>query len=274
MLKNFRSHTIVFKSYFGSTSRGTVYEEAQILSEAAIQLLRRGTQLQEQFGQFLEQTEQTCTVALQTDHVRIGPSTVCDGKGLFATEALKRGQFLGFYPLHAVGAVGRNGTHRWTWLGDRSHFDAAARDPSLHHFGQNLNHPSLRWPGQIFIDVNPHRPLIPGWLGHIINDCNVCLNGDHNELRRYFSVCLERVNCFCVPLGPPPVMAYVTSAPVAKGDELLTSYFPAFWLPQRYLITTHTLLLEHTLGWTCHAAGRRCNGSEPVLRLPKLTRYT
>ena len=84
---------------------------------------------------------------------------------------------------------------------------------------------------ELFIDVAPHRPLQAGWLGHMINDAGACHSGQNEDLLHYLQQCCERTNCFNVPLGPPPFMASVTTTSVRKGDELLTSYLPSFWLP-------------------------------------------
>ena len=129
-----------------------------------------------------------------------------------------------------------------TWP-QHAHFFRNPDEEVVEDYVQSLSHPSLlalieslrdgndleaAMP-ELFIDVAPHEPR-PGWLGHLINDADACQSGDHDEVLRYLRRGCADVNCFNVPLGPPPLMAFVTSQRVKQGEELLTSYFPGFWV--------------------------------------------
>ena len=200
-------------------------------------MLRGVTKLQKQFDSVVRQPG---FEALRTEgRVHIGRSSVCDERGLFASADLDTGTFLGFYPVHAVGVVVQArphapgfaaGIHHWAWPQERAYFEAAAAEDDSRDFGQYLTHSSLRSPDEMFVDVSVRAPDLDGWLGHIINDADSCDSGSYEEVTAYLSTCCEWANCFNVPLGPAPLMAYVTTTRVAKGEELLTSYFPSFWL--------------------------------------------
>ena len=208
-----------------------------LLHREAIRLLLSATRLQQSFCDFAQQPG---AAALRTeDVVHVADSTVCDGRGLFASADLQAGRFLSFYPVHATGVVDERGLHRWTHSSSVAHFETSAADDEQHHFTQSLTHDDVLRLAEssfsaadlpLFIDVNPDQSLQPGWLGHLINDVDVCRSGDDEEVHRYYGSCYERANCFNVPLGPAPLMAYVTTTHVPKGEELLTAYFPAFWL--------------------------------------------
>lgn len=238
----------------------------------ALRLLLAATQLQQQFDGFVQQAG---AEALRSeDRVRVARSSVCDESGLFASADLEAGQVVGFYPVHAVGMGDDRGLHRWVLPQDASHFEEAANDPDQHHYLQGLTHPPVlqlvsRCAAQgMFIDISPHRPLQPCWLGHIINDVAVCRSGEANVLH-YLRAGLERANCFNVPLGPAPLMCYVTTAPVRAGEELLTSYFPSFWLSADELPDLES---SHRLSRRRRGASRR-GASRSRRELIALTRH-
>ena len=50
------------------------------------------------------------------------------------------------------------------------------------------------------------------------------------QVLAYYAASAARKNCVLVPLGPAPLMAYVTTRPVAAEEELLTCYGADYWL--------------------------------------------
>ena len=217
----------------------------EIVRLEAVRLFIGAAGLQQRWEILLKSSHSAAALRSCIHGVHVAHSTVCRGRGLFASADLEPGSIVGFYPVHAVGIACAQGLHRWMWPSDADSFREAAQDPERQHCVQTLTHKSLEQlvqsshaaaammeepPVEIFIDACD-RPLQNGWLGHIINDADVCQSGDEEEVIRYLRRGCELSNCFNVPLGPAPLMASVTTRRVCRNEELLTSYFPSFWLP-------------------------------------------
>jgi SET domain len=84
--------------------------------------------------------------------------------------------------------------------------------------------------GLLYIDVNPQRPLVPGWMSHLVNDGATVLVNTEQGVLDYYSASRAAKNCVHVPFGPSPILATVTTRKVKKGQELLTTYGCTYWL--------------------------------------------
>ena len=58
----------------------------------------------------------------------------------------------------------------------------------------------------------------------------MCADASEAEVVRYCETSRAGKNCVLVPLGPAPLMAYVTTRSVGVGEELLTTYGCEYWL--------------------------------------------
>lgn len=95
-------------------------------------------------------------------------------------------------------------------------------------FSLHAKHTSSETP--IFIDVNPNIERTAGWQGSLVNDGDVCVSSSEDEVVRYYETSRARKNCVLVPIGPSPLMAYVTTRAVNAGEELLTTYGCEYWV--------------------------------------------
>lgn len=156
------------------------------------------------------------------------------GLGFFAKKNLKSGTIVSFYPAHSLGVDGQafvSGCPE-----DQEYFQAHPADQSsyLHCTDQPLfQRTSLLAPSSdelLFLDVNPHKEVVPGWVSQYINDGAVVKANSEQGLLDYYRDSGLKKNCIHIPWGPSPVMATVTTKKVKKGQELLTSYGGTYWL--------------------------------------------
>ena len=109
------------------------------------------------------------------------------------------------------------------------------------HHGSNDFSFSIEDPSEQYtFDVNPNRPCLQGsnslFGGHIINDASCVDFTGEPRLRasKAASYCESSIltdsNVVMCPFGPAPLMAYVTTRQVAKGEELLGVYGLGYWL--------------------------------------------
>jgi SET domain len=94
--------------------------------------------------------------------------------------------------------------------------------------------------GLLYIDVNPQRPLVPGWMSHLVNDGATVLDNTEQGVLDYYSASRAAKNCVHVPFGPSPILATVTTRKVKKGQELLTTYGCTYWLDALLQTTSKT----------------------------------
>mmetsp|Transcript_14034 Transcript_14034/g.18292 ORF Transcript_14034/g.18292 Transcript_14034/m.18292 type:complete len:297 (+) Transcript_14034:126-1016(+) len=152
------------------------------------------------------------------------------GMGLFALKNIKQGTIVSLYPVHCLGTS--NGDEVLvTSLDDQGYFDHVEDDSYL----LNLlgKRPLLSvdiGDTELFVDVNPARPVAPAWNGHFINDGAIIHENSEAGALSYYLKSLAARNCVHVPFGPSPIMAIVTSRKVKKGEELFTSYGCIYWL--------------------------------------------
>jgi hypothetical protein len=147
-----------------------------------------------------------------------GPSPIA-GLGIFASSDLPAATPVTLYPVHA--------------LGDASLALSRGTEASL--FGETAtkanrmlpSHPSLRdWADDLWIDASRERARVAGWLGHLVNDGAVCTSPDEIAICQYYEKAAASTNAVLSPFGEEaaPLMCWVTTRPVSKGEELLGSY--------------------------------------------------
>jgi len=201
------------------------------------------------------------TTLLPKQHVRIGPSSIPGaGQGVFATQNIKAGTIVGFYPVHAIG-LERFDTNVIVTATpqDDDYFNPVDDDDDeegdeddntvspchnyLHYLigsrplcgfqvassAQQQNNDDDDG-SVLFIDVNPARAIAPEWIGHCVNDGAIVRTNSEEGLLEYYRQSSQKKNCVAVPFGPAPIMAAITTSKVQKGDELFTTYGGSYWL--------------------------------------------
>eukprot|EP00536_Pseudo-nitzschia_multiseries_P007009 jgi/Psemu1/296426/fgenesh1_pm.156_\ len=180
--------------------------------------------------------------SIQTFQTRIRKVVKCDestipgaGRGLFATQNIKKGTVIGFYPVHGIGAEFEDGSSICcgTTTEDQKYFDEIPKsDYLLHLFGsRRLGAADFGEDTQIFIDVNPSRTdLSECWNGHLVNDGATVSENSEQGMLDYYTASQRKKNCVHIPFGPSPLLALVTTKKVKKGEELFTTYGCLYWL--------------------------------------------
>jgi len=167
------------------------------------------------------------------DGVAVEPSKV-HGLGLIAKEPIPAFTIVTFYAVHAVGQqVDREATAAFSSDSDAEYFQSLTQGAGYRH---EWYHPALRGDPKtdgLFIDANPNKAHVAGWVGHLVNDGALCADATDETLLDYYTQSAELRNCFLVPLCKP-LMGYVTTRTVEADEELLTTYSHRYWLS-----TTH-----------------------------------
>ena len=145
------------------------------------------------------------------------------GTGLFASRDVAEGALLTLYPVHAMGDT--------SW-------SATVDDEDSRHFGEvrtrayrvELAHAAL--PAQdLWIDANPERDHVPGWLGHLANDVAVCANGDEESILKYYEAAAAHANAILVPLADAaPLTTLVATRAIAADEEVTFTYGHDYWV--------------------------------------------
>ncbi|CAB9503881.1 expressed unknown protein [Seminavis robusta] len=178
--------------------------------------------------------------------VQVDQSTVPNaGLGLLANTNLEEGTVVSFYPVHGIGmdhtsTGGTTAAIASTNDVDQDFFDTQ-QDQDGRNYRQCLLRPltgystTIRGKEKLFIDVNPHRSVHPGWTSHCVNDGATILpqpqGYQEEQVLTYYEQSLQKQNCVQIPFGPVPLMATVTTRAVDAGEELFTCYGAAYWLP-------------------------------------------
>jgi len=161
--------------------------------------------------------------------------------GLFARKNPKAGTITSLYPAHCI-RIDRDDDDtgpRCVALNesDFQYFDDQSRQNNganyLHYLIGNRNLMSSEitsYDGTLFIDVNPNRPVAPGWVSHYINDGSIVRTNDEDGVLDYYANTRRAKNCAHIPFGPSPMMATCTTKKVKKGAELFTTYGCSYWL--------------------------------------------
>lgn len=197
-----------------------------------------------------------------TSRVAVTSKHVVAGKGLVATQRLEAGEIVALYPMHALGyANGKDppvvhdlrhsntsllssrmvGTSDLLCFQEEAVYfgvsvgDHSSAEMSTTDYSYTMLDPS----GRYVFDVNPHRNLTTNHLfvAQFVNDASAAdftsegnTSSNMDIALSYLETSLETCNCVMTPLGPPPLLAYVTTKPVEEGDEFLASYGIDYWL--------------------------------------------
>ena len=168
-----------------------------------------------------------------TISVTSGPSSR-HGLGAFASRDLPAGSVATLYPVHSIGV----GAQRVACAEDADHWKepctSAYRSQALHAStpGAADAGPLQAWAPGVYIDANPGRAHVPGWLAHLANDCAVLpAAAAEADILTYYAAAASQCNCVMLPFGSAaPIMALVTTRDVAEGEELLTAYGHSYWM--------------------------------------------
>lgn len=166
-------------------------------------------------------------------NVRSGPSAL-HGLGAFANAPLPAGTVATLYPVHSIGI----GSQRVASAEDAEYWKepctSAYRSQAFHAStpGFPTAGPLQGWAPGVYVDANPTRPHVPGWMAHLANDCAVVgADATEAEILAYYATCEQKANCAMLPFGAAaPVMALVTTRDVEDGEELLTAYGHSYWV--------------------------------------------
>ena len=146
-----------------------------------------------------------------------GASYDLDDEHLVATRDIAEGEIVSLYPVHAVGIRahedGGEGDDMIIVdpkIGFGYFLDAEKNNAQYQHDVPLLDERTFPYPtldeyrSRIFVDVDPPRTLLPGWLGHLATKTS------------------SNNNCAVVPLsGAAPLCALVSTQEIADGQELM-----------------------------------------------------
>lgn len=166
---------------------------------------------------------------VMAEGVRVAPSTK-HGLGLFASTDMAAGTMASLYPVHSMGI----GTQRISTAEDAE--AGTWEEPCSAAYRTTLLHttrigPVQEWAQGAYVDADPARPHLAGWVAHLATDAAVCAGGSDKEILEYYAAGADECNCLMVPFGgAAPVMALVTTRAVQPGEELLVSYGHSYWI--------------------------------------------
>lgn len=183
-------------------------------------LYRTISTVQEMWPEILAKHDEHSGPRLRAMSTMVGaaPSAI-HGRGVFSTAPIAQGTVVTFYPVDALGDAEKMLCLRqWPTLG--------ARDYKVEIFHSLLQ----GWAEDLWIDADPAKELVAGWLGHLVNDATMCASSEQAEIARYYRETAARENCALVPFGDAcPIMSIVTTRDVDAGVELLQAYSHDYW---------------------------------------------
>ena len=149
------------------------------------------------------------------------------GLGLFASAEIRVGDVLSFYPVDSLGKDDEaSGLVNIVALAED--MDALEQANASHRL--YLLHDDC---SGMSVEANPERPSTAGWQAHLINDGAMCVGDGADDVIAYLEASMELENVVLAPFGAAPLVACIAVEPIAAGDELLTTYGPAFWVGGR-----------------------------------------
>jgi hypothetical protein len=189
-----------------------------------------------------------------SNDVAVTRARVVEGFGVTASRNFQAGEVAALYPIHAIGyangpapatvhplssrVYGHSqhekrleivGGSDLVYFKNEAYFFGAG-GAGEGDFSFSIDDPS----GKYVFDVNPDRRTDRLFVGHLVNDA-ASANFDTNTAApeaavSYLKSSLQGINVVMTPFGPAPLMAYVTTRPVNKGEEFLGSYGLDYWL--------------------------------------------
>ena len=175
---------------------------------------------------------------LAGDTVLAGPSNV-HGLGLIAQEDLEAGTLITLYPVHRIlqslgdgrGAAVLSDEVDEKYFRPPDNLDAEELAYRQVAYRQTYSHPNPTKPESFQLDANALKSDLAMWLGHRINDGATlspsCTSDE--EILGYYAASGERRNVCAVALCVP-LLGFVTTKCVSKGDELFATYGHGYWL--------------------------------------------
>ena len=153
------------------------------------------------------------------------------GVGLFALRDLEAGDFVALHPVHRVLQPMPDGQVAGAIMSeeDDAYFRSSAgvSDDEFAYrqvaYGNIYSHVDPNRPEAFLLDANPTQPDIAGWLAHRINDGAVLSPGaSDTAIADYYQASSAARNVCAVALCVP-LLGFVTTAPIAAGEELLAT---------------------------------------------------
>eukprot|EP00966_Prymnesium_polylepis_P192844 4469717-Prymnesium_polylepis.1 len=141
------------------------------------------------------------------------------GLGLFASRDIEREDLVTLYPVHAIGGTDGSATIDE----DREHFETV----QARAYRIDLPHSGAR---DTWVDVNPLRERVPGWLGHLANDVATCADPAEAAILGYYDAAAT-ANAVLVPLADAvPLIALTATRKIVQGEEICVTYGHDYWL--------------------------------------------
>ena len=152
--------------------------------------------------------------------VRVAPSKVCDGRGVFATRDIKAHEIVTLYPASNELSLCANRVRGHVAVWRPESYQGPQADYAMFnghpYFGEN----ALR------LEADPAEEATQdGFLGHLINDAAMPPTDatDMDYALEYLKTTTNETNCHAVPF-PSGLVAVAASKDVAAGEELLMTY--------------------------------------------------
>lgn len=177
---------------------------------------------------------------LSGDMVKASQSSV-HGVGVFAARDLSEGELIALHPVDRVlqqigggrvaGALADEDDAAYFRPAADAQPPVSAEELAYRQvaYRKIYSHVNPQRPDSFLLDANPTKPDVTGWLGHRINDGAYLSPGaDEEAILQYYAESGKARNVCCVALCVP-LLAFVTTRPVADGDELLATYGHTYW---------------------------------------------
>ena len=180
------------------------------------------------------------------DAAEVGASDV-HGLGLFALQDIEAGTLVTLYPVHRVLQALSDGRGAACLAdeADEAYFrpeEGTVSPEELAYrqiaYRQTYSHADPARPETFQLDANPAKPDVKGWLGHRINDGATLSPGSSSdeEVLAYYAESGRHRNVCTVALCVP-LVGFVATRDVPKGEELLATYGHGYWLQKEAACT-------------------------------------
>lgn len=177
--------------------------------------------------------------ALSGTAVDAAPSSI-DGTGAFAARDIEAGELVTLHPVDRILQTVSSGKVAGALMDeplDQPYFCAPPSSVSADElaarqvaYRKTFRHVDPRRPESFMLDANPLKAARTGWMGHLVNDGARLTRDEQSEaaILDYYAASGERRNVCTVALCVP-LVGFVTTRPVAKGEELLATYGHQWW---------------------------------------------
>jgi hypothetical protein len=172
------------------------------------------------------------------DDVKVATSSL-DAVGLVAQRDIAAGEMIALHPVDRVLQVLKDGQIAGAFLDqdDAAFFrptEGTITDEERAYrqvaYRQTYSHVNPQRPEAFLLDANPQKDDAHGWMAHRINDgATLSPGASEDDLFEYYKASGRARNCCAVSLCVP-LLGFVTTKPVAEGEEILATYGHAYWL--------------------------------------------